>query len=108
MATNAPGKRVPSRAQVASWGALTVAVIGAVLFGSILTGVGDWVEGRQLQTVAPWAIPGLVLTTLACLTAVRALLANKGHWIAVLFGLTATLSILLLFLINPSIAPPVP
>jgi len=108
MATDVPGKGLPRYTQLASSGSLVVAAIGLVVFGSIVTGVGDWVEGRQLSTVAPWAIPGLALAILACLTAIRALLVGKGHLLAALLALAVALSILLLFTMNLSLGPPVP
>jgi hypothetical protein len=95
-------------ARLAAWASLTVGAAGVLLFGSVVGGVGDWVEGRQLQTVAPWAIPGLMLAAVASLMAVLALLKNKGHQLAVILGLAAGFSVLLWFLTNPLIAPPVP
>lgn len=111
MATGIPGRGFSGSlwyAQLASSGSLVVAAIGVVVFGSIVTGVGDWVEGRQLSTVAPWAIPGLALGILACLKAIRAVLVGRGHLSSALLALAVALSILFLFTINPSLAPLVP
>lgn len=107
MAIDVPGKGRPGYTKLASSGSLVVAAIGVVVFGSIVTGVGDWVEGRQLSTVAPWAIPGLALAVLGCLTAIRALLVGKGHLPAAVLALAVALSIVLLFTMNLSLAPPV-
>ncbi len=93
--------------RVAAWASLAVGAAGVLLFGSVIGGLGDWVEGRQLQTVAPWAVPGLLLALLASLVAILVLRAGKGYYFAVFLGLAVMISVLLLFLINPSIAPPV-
>ena len=38
--------------------ALAVSLTGIVMFGSLVAGLGDWVEGRDLPVVLPWALPG--------------------------------------------------
>jgi len=101
-------QKVGAHGRLAAWASLAAGGAGVLLFGSVVGGVGDWVEGRQLQTVAPWAIPGLILAVVASLVAALALRTGKGHRTAVLLGLAVLTSVLLLFLINPSIAPPVP
>ena len=92
---------------LAGWASLCVGVAGVLLYGSVVGGAGDWVEGRQLQTVAPWAMPGLMLALVSSLAAARVLLQGKGHRLAVLLALSVALSVGLLFLVNPSIAPPI-
>lgn len=99
---------VAGPARLATWGSLAVGVTGVILFGSVVAGVGGWMEGRQLQTVGPWAIPGLVLAVVAGTVAIRALRTGKGHRTTVLLGLAVVTSVVLLFVLNPSIAPPVP
>lgn len=94
--------------RLATWGSLAVAVVGVMLFGSVVAGVGDWMDGRRLQTVGPWAIPGLLLAAVAGTVAIRALRTGRGHRITVLLGLAVVTSAVLLFVLNPSIAPPVP
>lgn len=95
-------------ARLATWGSLCLAAAGVLLFGSVVGAVGAWMEGRQLQTVAPWAIPGFILATVASLVAMRALRSGKGYRTAVLLALAVATSVLLLFLVNPPTAPPVP
>ena len=95
-------------ARLAIWGSLAVGMTGVMLFGSVVAGVGGWMEGRQLQTVGPWAIPGLLLAAVAGTVAIRALRTGTGHRITVLLGLAVVTSVVLLFVLNPSIAPPVP
>lgn len=99
---------VAGPARLAIWGVLAVGGTGVMLFGSAVAGVGDWMEGRRLQTVGSWAIPGLLLAAVAGTVAIRALRTGKGYRIAVLLGLAVVASVVLLFAVNPSIAPPVP
>lgn len=101
-------ENVVGPARHAAWASLAVGVAGVMLFGSVVAGVGEWVEGRQLQTVSSWAIPGLLLAAVAGVVAMRALRRGKGHRLAVLLGLAVVGSVVLLFLVNPSTAPPVP
>ena len=87
---------------------LAVSLVAMAVFGSVVTAVGDWVEGRQLGTVAVWALPGLSLAVLAGLASMGALHLRKGHRIALALGLLVALSLLSLISLNPPIAPPVP
>jgi hypothetical protein len=100
--------RPTSLACLVAWTSLVAAVIGAILFGSIVAGVGEWVEGRELQTVAGWAIPALVLAVVCCLAAARALIVGRGSQVAAVLAVLVALTVLSMLLINPSIAPPVP
>jgi hypothetical protein len=101
-------ENVAGPARHATWASLAVGVAGVTLFGSVVTGVGEWMEGRQLQTVGAWAIPGLLLAAVTGVVAIRALRTGKGHRMAVLLGFVVVASVVLLFVVNPSIAPPVP
>lgn len=96
----------PSR--LVAWTTLLVGLIGMMLFGSIVAGEGEWVEGRELQTVAPWAIPALVLAVVSSLAASRALIVGKGSRVAAVLAAIVALTVVSMFLMNPSIAPPVP
>jgi hypothetical protein len=58
--------------------ALAVGVGGVMVFGSVVAGVGEWVEGRQLRTVAGWAIPALLLAVTAAAVAIRAVRTGKS------------------------------
>lgn len=101
-------ENVVGPARVATWASLAVGVAAVMLFGSVVAGVGDWMDGRQLQTVGRWAIPGLLLAAVANVVAIRALRRGKGHRMTVGLGLAVVTSAILLFVVNPSIAPPVP
>jgi cytochrome bd-type quinol oxidase subunit 2 len=95
-------------ARLAQWGALAVAVGGVMVFGSVVAGVGEWVEGRQLRTVAGWAVPALVLAVTAAAVALSAVWTGMGRRVAVVLGLAVGTCMIVLLVRNPSIAPPVP
>ena len=97
--------RLGSSAAVAS---LAVSLVGVTVFGSFVAEVGDWAQGREFETVAAWALPGLGLAVLAGLAAVRALFVRRGHGIALVLSLLVALSLVSMLLVNPPIAPPVP
>ena len=94
--------------RLAAVASLAVSLVGVAVFGSVVAAVGDWVEGRELETVAPWAIPGLALAVVAGVASIRALVAGDGRRIAFALNLLVALSLLALLLRNPSIAPAVP
>jgi hypothetical protein len=108
MTMNQHVEGVSGSARIATWGSLAAGVIGVMLFGSVVAGIGDWMEGRQLRTVGPWAIPALLLAAAAGTAAIRVLRTGKGPLITVLLGLAVVTSVILLYGLNPSIAPPVP
>ena len=89
--------------------AFAVGLVGALVFAAILTGTGDWVQGRQLSTVAAWAVPGLLVSVgalAAALWTMRSPAADRRP--TLVLGLLAAAALVLLWLANPSIAPPVP
>ncbi|WP_228386401.1 hypothetical protein [Ornithinicoccus halotolerans] len=90
------------------WVAFVVAAFGVAILGSMVAGVGGNAEGRDLQLVAPWAVPGLVLALLAAGAALRAALVGKGRRVAVVLALAVALYLLVILLINPAMAQPVP
>ena len=94
-------------ARLVSWAVLVVSIGGVILFGSVVADVGDWIQGRQLQTVGAWAIPGLLLAAMALVVATHAVRKGKAQRMATLLGLAVTTSIVTLFIFNPSIATPV-
>jgi hypothetical protein len=87
---------------------LAVDLVGVAVFGSVIAAVGEWVEGRQLETVAGWAIPGLSLAVLATLASIRTLLLGEGRWSALALSFIVVATLLSLIALNPSTAPPVP
>jgi hypothetical protein len=90
-------------------GSVVAGLVALWVFGSVVVGVGGWVEGRQLGTVAPWALPGLALALLASGIATWNLLRQgRLRVLAIALGLLAAASVAMLFLINPGLAPPVP
>jgi cytochrome bd-type quinol oxidase subunit 2 len=95
-------------ARLAQWAALAAGVGGVMVFGSVVAGVGEWVEGRQLDTVAGWAIPALLLAVTAAAVAIRAVHTGEGRRVTLVLGLAVGTSMLVLIVVNPSIAPPVP
>lgn len=94
--------------RVAAAASLAVGFTGVAVFGSVVAAIGEWVEGRQLETVAGWAIPGLTLAVLGTLASMRALFVGKGRRIALALSLLVVVSLVLLIVLNPSISPPVP
>lgn len=106
MEQHAAGPATPGR--LVAWTSLLVGLVAMVIFGSVVAGVGEWVEGRELQTVAPWAIPALVLAAVSSLAASRALMVGKGSRAAAVLAVCAALTVVAMILANPSIAPPVP
>ena len=100
--------RGDTRARAVSWGALGGGLLASWVFGSVIAGLGGWVEGRSLETVGSWAFPGAALAVVTCLMAAYSLNHPKVRVAAVGLALLALFSVVILFLINPSIAPPVP
>ena len=92
--------------------AFAVSLVGVAVFGSLVAGVAvegwGWAEDRDFETVATWAVPGLMLAVLAGVASMCALFLRKGRGIALVLSLLVALSVVLLILLNPSIAPPVP
>ncbi len=88
--------------------ALGVAFVGLVTFGSVVAGIGEWVEGRDLSVVLPWALPALVASALAVTTSMVALRVPRATALAVLGAGVVAVALVALVLMNPSIAHPVP
>jgi crotonobetainyl-CoA:carnitine CoA-transferase CaiB-like acyl-CoA transferase len=99
---------VARRARLPIVGSLVAGVTGMLLFGSVVAGVGEWMQGRQLRTVGPWAIPGLLLAVAAGTVALHDLRTGKGQRVTIVLGLAVVTSMVLLLVLNPSTAPPVP
>ena len=97
-----------SPGRLVAWTSLLAGLVAVMLFGSIVADAGEWVDGRELQTVAPWAIPALVLAVVSSLAAARALIVGKGSRVAAVLAAIVALTVVSMFLVNPSIAPPVP
>ena len=89
-------------------GAFAAGLVGGVVFAAILTGTGEWMDGRRLSTVAGWAVPGLLVSVAAVAAAVRAMRCPAADRRPVLvLGLLVAAALALLWLANPPIAPPV-
>ena len=88
--------------------ALVVSVAGVVTFTRLLLGLGDWVEGRDLSVVLPWALPALVASAVAAVASVAALRTRRGANLAMLSAAVVALALVALVLVNPSISHPVP
>jgi hypothetical protein len=86
---------------------LAVSLLGVGVFGSVVGAVGEWVEGRELATVAPWALPALGLALAASATSARALLTARSRRLALALSLLVGVTLGLLVLANPSLSPPV-
>ena len=96
------------RPSVLAAGAFAAGLVGALVFAAILTGTGEWMDGRRLSTVAGWAIPGLFVSVAALAAALRAMRSPAADRRPVLvLGLLAAAALALLWLVNPPIAPPV-
>jgi hypothetical protein len=98
---------VAGPARLVPWAVLVVSIGGVTLFGSVVAGVGDWMEGRELQTVGAWAIPALLLAATALAVAIHAVRTGRGQRMTTLLGLAVITSMVMLFILNPSTAPPV-
>ena len=94
--------------RVAGAASLVVGLVGVAVFGSYVLGIGGDAEGRQFGTVAAWALPGLTLAALTAAVAVRALLQRAGHRIAAALAVAVAASIVLVYVVNLPVAPPVP
>lgn len=83
-------------------------LVGVVMFGSYLLAIGGDAGGRHFGTVAPWAVPGSTLAALTAAVAVRALRRRAGHRIAAALALVVAAWIVLLYVVELPLAPPVP
>ena len=102
------GREMTGRSsRVAAATSLVVGLVGVAVFGSYVLAIGGDAEGRDFETVAPWALPGLALAALTAAVAV-AVPERRGHWLAVALALAVTASIVLLYVLNLPVAPPVP
>ncbi len=97
-----------STPRVAAATSLVVGLVGVAVFGSYVLAIGGDAEGRQFATVAPWALPGLALAALTAAVAVRALRQRAGHRIAAALAVAVAVSIILMYVVNLPVAPPVP
>ncbi len=97
-----------STPRLAAVTSLVVGLVGLAVFGSYVLAVGGDAEGRQLGTVAPWALPGLALAALTAAVAVRAMRVQAGHRIAATLALAVAALVVLLYVVNLRVAPPVP
>ncbi len=87
--------------------ALVLSLAGVVTFGSIVAGVGEWVEGRDLSVVLPWALPALLASALAATAAVVCITRRTTMGLAILGAAVVALALVALVLLNPSISHPV-
>ncbi len=97
-----------SSPRVAAAASLVVGLVGVIVFGSYLLAIGGDAEGRQLGTVAPWALPGLALAAVTAAVAGRALRGRAGQRLAAALAFVVAASIVLLYVVGLPIAPPVP
>ena len=88
--------------------ALVVSLAGLVAFGSLVAGTGEWVEGRDLPVVLPWALPALVVSAVATAASIAALRTRRATVPAVLVAGAVAVALVTLLLVNPSIGYPVP
>ncbi len=88
--------------------ALVVSLAGLVTFASLVAGVGEWVEGRDLSVVLPWALPALVVSAAATAASIAALRVPRATAPAVLGAGVVVVALAALVLVNPSIGHPIP
>lgn len=93
---------------LAAFGALVVSLAGVVTFGSIVGGFGEWVEGRDLPVVLPWALPALVASAAAAVASLFAVRRCQGTALALVGAAVVAFMLVALVLVNPSIGYPVP
>lgn len=96
------------RRVTAGLAALVVSLAGVVTFGSIVVGAGEWVEGRDLSVVLPWALPALLGSALAAAASVVAVRPRRATSLAMLPAAVVAVALVALVLVNPSISHPVP
>lgn len=90
------------------WLVLSMDWVAVLLFGSYLAGFGGDAEGRQLSTVAPWAVPGFALAVVASVAAWRTAFGAVGQRLTFVLGTGVAISICMLWVVGPSLAPPMP
>ena len=98
-----------TRGRVTAVAAFAVSLVGVAVFGSLVAGVAaegwDWAEDRDFETVAPWAVPGLMLAVLAGHASSCGLFLRKGREIGLVFRPVVPLSVGSLILLNPTLTP---
>jgi hypothetical protein len=88
--------------------ALVVSLAGLVTFTSLVAGAGEWVEGREVSVVLPWALPALVASAAATAASIAALRTTRATVAAVLGAAVVVAALVALVLVNPAIGHPVP
>lgn len=96
------------RRLTAGLAALVVSLAGVVTFGSIVGGVGGWVEGRDLPVVLPWALPAFLASALAAAASAATVRRRRATGLAILAPAVVAVTLVALVLVNPSISHPVP
>lgn len=96
------------RPRAAGIGALAVSLTGLAVFGSVVAGVGDWMQGRELSVVLPWALPALVVSAVATAASLTAVRTRRAPTPAVLGAVVVALALAAVVLVNPATGHPVP
>lgn len=88
--------------------ALFVSLGGLVTFASLVAGAGEWVEGRDVFVVLPWALPALVASAAATAASIAALRIPRATAPAMLGAGVVAVLLVALVLVDPSIGHPIP